>query len=183
VPIVVTIEEWIEIFNQNDLEVDLSDWKISDTLGKTTTYIFPDGTKISAKGFLVLNRPTTKITLNNDNDGLNLIQPDGKIIDTISFEKAPIGQSYNKIENSWTWSNNLTPGSVNNISAEISEEENSGGAKINEGLAAVGPISGLLENQSKKASNFSLILSISFLIAIFSGITILLLKKKFKKED
>jgi hypothetical protein len=76
--------EWIEIFNENNFEVSLSDWKIKDIAGKTKTYTFPKGTKISAKGFLVLKRPITKITLNNNRDGLNLIQPDGKIIDEVS---------------------------------------------------------------------------------------------------
>ena len=33
-------EEWIEIFNPNDFEFDISGWKLQDTVGKTKTYIF-----------------------------------------------------------------------------------------------------------------------------------------------
>jgi len=176
-------EEWIEIFNKNDFEVDLSGWKISDTLGKVTTYIFPDGTKIPTKGFLVLNRPTTKITLNNDGDTLNLIQPNGNIIDKVSFEKAPIGQSYNKIENSWIWSDNLTQGSENNIPKEESEKESQAENNKEKGLAAV---SSLLneENQSGEGTTkFPLILAAALAIAIFSGLTILFLRKRLKPEN
>jgi len=176
-------EEWIEVFNQNDFEVDLSGWKISDTAGKITAFIFPQGTKISARGYLVLNRPTTKITLNNDGDGLNLIQPNGNIIDKVSFEKAPIGQSYNKVENSWIWSDNLTPGAENIIPTEKSEKETEAESNKEKGLAAVSEFL-KEENQSEKGTTkFSIILISAFGIAVLSGITILFLKKRLKKED
>lgn len=182
-PIVVTIEEWIELFNQNDFEVDLSGWKISDTAGKTTTFIFPTGTKISAKGFLVLNRPATKITLNNDSDTLNFIQPDGNILDKVSFEKAPIGQSYNKIENSWIWSNSLTPGSENNVPKEESEKENEIKSSQEKGLAAVSNLFNKENQPGEGTINFSLILVTALVIAILSGLTIIFLKKKLKPES
>ncbi len=115
-------EEWIEIFNQNNFEVDLTDWKIKDIAGnRTTAYTFSEGTKISPGRFLVFYRPTTKITLNNDGDGLNLIQPDGKIIDSVNYEKAPRGQSYNRAESGWVWSAILTPDRVNSIPAQETE--------------------------------------------------------------
>jgi len=176
-------EEWIEIFNKNDFEVDLSGWKISDTLGKTTTYIFPAETKISAKGFLVLNRPTTKITLNNDGDTLNLIQPDGNILDKVSFEKAPIGQSYNKIENSWVWSDNLTLGSENDVPKEESEKENQAKSSQEKGLAAVSNFFNK-DNQSEEGTiKFSLILVTALVVALFSGLIILFLRKRLKPES
>lgn len=43
--------EWVEIFNQNNFEVDLVGWKIEDVSGKITTYTFPKETKISPQGF------------------------------------------------------------------------------------------------------------------------------------
>jgi hypothetical protein len=183
VPIVVTIEEWIELFNQNDFEVDLSGWKISDILGKITTFIFPAGTKISAEGFLVLSRPTTKITLNNDGDTLNLIQPNGSIIDKVSFEKAPIGQSYNKIENSWIWSDNLTSGSENNIPKEKPEKENQTKSSEEKGLAAVSNFFSEENHSGEGTTKFSLILVAALVIAILSGLTILFLKKRLKQEN
>jgi len=115
--------EWIEIFNQNNFEVLLSEWKITDTEGKITTFSFPKETKISSQGFLVFWRTTTKITLNNDGDGLKLIQPDGKIVDEAVYEKAPRGQSYNRTNSGWAWSTNLTPGAVNFIPLSKAEEK------------------------------------------------------------
>jgi len=109
-------EEWIEIRNLNNFEADLSGWKIEDTVGKITTYIFPSGTKISQNGYLVLKRPETKITLNNSGDGLNLFSPDGKTKDSVSYEKAPLGQSYGRTSSGWDWSVSLTPGLPNIVS-------------------------------------------------------------------
>jgi hypothetical protein len=178
-------EEWTEIFNQNNFEVDLSNWQITDTIGKTITFTFPARTKIFPKGFLVLSRPTTKITLNNDGDGLNLIQPDGKIIDTATYEKAPRGQSYNRIDSDWVWSTTLTPGSANIIPAPISEtkEAEPSQEEVKEPafkeeagkkreLAAVG-------EQIPKETSFVPFL-IALAIAISSGIIILILKRKIK---
>lgn len=115
-------EEWIEIYNQNGFEIDLSGWKIEDAVGKTTPYILPDGTKISQSGFLILKRPETKITLNNDGDGLNLFSPAGEKKDTVSYEKAPLDQSYNLTSKGWAWSNKITPGAPNIISIKETEQ-------------------------------------------------------------
>ena len=182
-------EEWIEIFNQNNFEIDLSNWQITDIEGKTTTFTFLAGTKITPNGFLVLFRPTTKITLNNDGDGLNLIQPDGKIIDSVSYEKAPLDQSYNRIDSDWTWSTVLTPGKANIIPKEeketevlkekigenIPKEEVKEKIKPEQGLAAIG------KQVPEEKTNFFPIFSVAFTIAIFSGVIILTLKKQMKK--
>jgi len=172
-------EEWIEISNRGDSEVDLSGWQISDTGGKTKIYTFPAETKIAARGFLILSRPTSKITLNNDSDGLSLIQPDGKIIDSINYQKAPQGESFNRTESGWIWSKTLTPGAANVTPRPV--------LKIKESEAPTEEVIPEKENLSGKElatigkqvpkGTFSPLL-IGLLIAIFSGIIILILKKK-----
>jgi hypothetical protein len=178
-------EEWIEISNQNNFDVDLSGWKISDSLGKTVTFVFPKESKILANGFFTLDRPTTKITLNNDNDSLTLFHPNGNIADKVSFEKAPIGESYNRIDNNWLWSDVLTPGAANVIPNQSPEKENPTSAN-KEQLAAVGPIAeklGGAETSEEKNSMSRLPFLIAVGMAISSGVIILLLKKKSKSEN
>lgn len=170
--------EWIEIFNQNNFEVNLSQWQIVDTIGQTKIYTFPEGTKISSQGFLVLSRPATKITLNNDGDGLSLIQPDGNIIDTLNYEKAPQGESYNLTESGWAWSSILTPGATNKIPAPVKEiKEVEEETKSEKELAA---ISQPFQSQTKPTSKSFLVFLIASALAIFSGLIILFLKKKIK---
>lgn len=186
--------EWIELFNQNNFEVELSGWQLSDKIGQTNNYTFPKETKISARGFLALPRPVTKITLNNSGDGLKLIQLDGKIVDEVDYEKAPMGKSYNLTQFGWEWSTILTPGSLNIIPPTTSpepvgvpkvERENKAmtqteGKKeeINKELAAVSAPFQRPQNKQSLKSLFVLFIALS--LAIFSGTIILFLKIKLK---
>lgn len=176
-------EEWIEIFNQNQFEVDLANWQIKDSSGTITTFTFPAGTKISAAGFLVLARPLTKIVLNNDADGISLVRPDAKSVETINYQKAPLGQSYSRAGSAWSWTNQLTPGAKNIISKTASQtegNESTGGVtKGNDdspdkkGLAAVG-------EQATKNNFFLPLTALS--LAILSAVIIFILKRKINKQ-
>jgi competence ComEA-like helix-hairpin-helix protein len=86
--------EWIELYNSNNFEVDLSGWKLKDTVGTSKIFTIPEGTKIASLGVIAFWRPETKITLNNDGDGVVLIKPNGEIASSMSFEKAKTGQTY-----------------------------------------------------------------------------------------
>ena len=165
-------EEWIEILNKNDFEVDLSKWKVSDSVGATNTYVFPNGIKIKAKGFLILSRKETKITLNNSGDGLNLIQPNDNLIDSVVYKKAPLGQSYSLTGSEWVWTSILTPGNINILNEEKNGDKKDDAEKQREGLAAAG-------NQVfKEEFGFFDVFLIAFILAVFSGIVILFLKNK-----
>jgi hypothetical protein len=174
--------EWIEIYNRNNSSIDLSDWKISDSIGSIKTYIFPKGTEISGLSFLVLDRTKTKITLNNDKDRLVLIQPNDKIIDEVVYEKAPQGKSYALKNSKWNWDDNPTPGKINNIKLQKPEEK-----ALKEIKNDNGPL--VLSKKNEKEFEASLIKAFKkpassniFLLAlgtaILSGILMLMIKKK-----
>lgn len=176
-------DEWIEIFNENNFEVALSGWQMADTVGKTTTYTFPKETKIPPKGFLLLSRPETKITLNNDEDGLSLSQPNGNILDNVNYQKAPRGQSYNRTEGGWVWSSTLTPGSANIIpapSAKIKDEKKNK-EKPQKELAAVSESFRQIQEKQIPKPLFTFLVVLG--LAIFSGVIILILKRKIKGVD
>lgn len=46
--------DWIELYNSTDAELDISGFGISDNLSQPMKYRFPDGTKIAARGYLVV---------------------------------------------------------------------------------------------------------------------------------
>ena len=171
--------EWIELYNTNNFEIDLSGWKIKDKEGATTNYSLLENTKISAYGYLILKRPDTKITLNNTTDGLTLYWPNEKIIDSMAYEKAPINQSYNKMGANWQWSASLTPG-AKNIIEDLSKIEKPGNSKeINQNLAAIGQ--SINQEDIKSANPWFLFLT-ALAITIFSAIIALFIKFKLKKH-
>lgn len=182
-----SLNEWIELYNSNNNDVDLSGWKLRDQQGAITTYIIPSGTKILANGYLIFKRPDTSITLDNDEDGLNLLTPDGGAIDSISFMKAPLGQSYNKISGNWAWSTTLTPGAKNiitvaenNNNKTLSKPKNSAKTDVSaQGLADISQ--SLNSNQDNKLSNpwflFFIVLATTIILAAIT----LILKLRFRK--
>jgi hypothetical protein len=176
-------EEWIELFNKNEFEVDLSGWQISDIAGSMTVYTFPEGTKIKQKGFLLISRPESKITLNNSGDGLKLMQPNGNVLDSINYENAPMGNSYNLIDGKRVWSGTLTPNSANILSSDIKgdktiaaeEKNNLDSSSAEKQLASA-------EKQILESKNLLPPFLAALTLAIISGISILFFKKKVKEE-
>jgi len=170
-------KEWIEIFNQNNFGVNLSGWQITDSAGETQNYTFPEGSTIGPEGFFLLFRPMTRIVLNNGGDELKLLRPDGGNADSLIYENAPNGESFNRTLSGWTWSSHLTPGEINSISLpEKSEEETPEETKDKKGLATVSQVINLEGNEQNQKMSFPFIAALS--LAVFSGLVILNLKKK-----
>ena len=74
--------EWIEIYNTGDTQVDLSGWRVAHTANGGGAYILPQGTTIAARGFLVLTRQQTGLALDLKNDDVQLLYPTGAFADT-----------------------------------------------------------------------------------------------------
>ncbi len=113
--------EWIEIYNQSQQTADLSNWQLDDAPGGSKPFIFPKNTLIGSKQFIVLQRTTTKLTLNNDQDQVRLLYPDGNLSAEISyFADKKQGQSIAFDGNDYFWTTLPTPGTANIISSEQS---------------------------------------------------------------
>lgn len=86
--------DWIEIYNTADTAVNIEDWSVADKLSELNIYKFPNQT-IPPESYLVIFASGKNITINNqihlpfklDADGENLFlsNPDGAIIDNLSF--------------------------------------------------------------------------------------------------
>lgn len=176
-----TEKEWIEIFNEEERDIDLSRWQIKDVFGKTRSYFFPEKTFIKAGGFLVLYSSLTKITLNNDKDSVLLINPAGKTVDSVSFIEAPKGKSYCKINGEWFWTSSVSPGKNNFISEKeqpLQTENFSEQEKKIKNLALKNTAS--FNNQKTSNFNFSFLLMTALLLSFSSGIIFLFIKNKIK---
>lgn len=178
--------EWIELYNPNNRELDISNWKIKDHAGTITTYLIPKNTKILSNSYLVFYRRDTKIILNNEEDGISLINSINKVVDATNYKKAGRENSYNRILNNWKWSNSPTPGKENvitdlsfnevknskqtNIDATPVKEKSYSSQISEKNLATAS--SKLNEPQNKQTAYL-----IAPLLAIISGLTILFIKK------
>ncbi len=75
-------EEWIEIYNKKDFDIDLTGWTLEDGVGTIATL---SGTITSggANKFKVFEMVTSK--LNNDGDIIKLKKSDGTVIDQVAY--------------------------------------------------------------------------------------------------
>lgn len=112
--------EFVELKNLTDKEIDLEGWKLEDAAG--TKFVISSktlsSTKIPGKGFFVIYRKDSKIALNNSgNETLKLYQPNDNLIDLLSYSGTVLEDvSYARDEkNNWSWTTQVTPGQENVI--------------------------------------------------------------------
>jgi len=107
-----TKDEFIELYNPNEYDVDLKDWIIRDG-SKTGKYIFKKGTVIKAGKYFVIYRKDFKFALNNSGEEtVILLDPNDNVekdeySDKIKYKNSIEGQSYNRDEDKnsgdWYW--------------------------------------------------------------------------------
>lgn len=82
--------EWIELHNQNAVNVDLSGWRLSGGID----YVFPNNTVISGKGFLVVAKTAGMVAgsigpftgaLNNAGDTIRLRNNSERLMDELDY--------------------------------------------------------------------------------------------------
>ena len=91
--------DWFELFNPNPIPIDLSGYFLSDSASEWDLFRVPANTSIAARGFLTLwaddlaqlngagahNALHVNFRLGKDGETINLFQPDGKPVDTVTF--------------------------------------------------------------------------------------------------
>ena len=118
-----TKNEWIELYNASSEQVDLTGWVIQDLKGSVKKYVI-NNLIIAAKGYAVLYRKQTGIVLNNDEDGVRLIQPDGNILyESNLYQNGDEGWAWARTSTGkWAWTTKITPKKANLIVAPIPDE-------------------------------------------------------------
>jgi hypothetical protein len=94
--------DWVELYNTADAETALAGWFIRDQ-NDQHRFDFPAGTKIPAKGFLVVygkGGPTDLVMefAFKSGDAVRLFDPDGKLVDEADWAEgtAPEGTSWGR---------------------------------------------------------------------------------------
>ncbi|QQS61818.1 MAG: lamin tail domain-containing protein [Candidatus Moraniibacteriota bacterium] len=116
--------EYIELYNFDNKEIDISYWGIQDTSG--VEYIFPQGTRIASGEYFSFSRNIFKFSLNNTKEKISLKDATGYEIDFVTYENTKKNISWNRNEkNEWRKSAHLTPGKKNKFNnlPKISEKD------------------------------------------------------------
>lgn len=101
-----TGSDWLELYNGADVELDLAGYRLIDSAKKpfSEALPLPTGTKIGAKGFLVVffnaegnGTPVIEKGLGKD-EAASLYHPDGLLLDRVNWEEgdSPEGASWGR---------------------------------------------------------------------------------------
>ena len=78
--------DWVELFNAFDNEIDIGGFVLQDEKGDAEQYIFPEETKIPAKSYLILNGEGVDFDfgLSTDGDKVVLLDSESAIVDEVT---------------------------------------------------------------------------------------------------
>jgi hypothetical protein len=121
-------DEWIELYNEGGLAVDLHNWFLLDTVGDSLPYQIPEGIVLAPGDFALFLGEQTGLTLDDAGDEVQLIGPDGVMVDQVTFGSLPPNASYS-LDDEGVWHADWppSPGAPNTPvqpkMAEIAEPE------------------------------------------------------------
>ncbi len=110
-------EEYIEIKNGGNEAVDLYKWFVRDG-SKSGKYVFKNHIVIGPDEYLSIYKSQSKLSLNNSDETVYLLDPQNNSVSSVSYGKTQKGSSYNFDGESWHWSKYLTPGGKNKFDSE-----------------------------------------------------------------
>ena len=134
--------DWLELYNPNTEAVDLSGFYLSDNETNFKKWQFPQGTQISAGGYLVVfasgkdKKTDTELhagfKLGKDDTVLILSDAHGRRIDSIALKQLPENISYGREGDAWKYFAKPTPGAAN--AAQGFDELSAAAELINRGV-------------------------------------------------
>lgn len=100
-------EDWVELYNNNDYEVDLSGFYLSDNANNVTKWQFPEGTIIAANEYLIIwaddeedegpLHSSWKISV--DGESVTLSNPQRALVDQVIFGPQVTNQGLARVPN------------------------------------------------------------------------------------
>ncbi len=116
--------EFIELINNSDDEVDIGGWQLDDKEGGSSPYTIPADTKLPGRGIRSFPRTETKIALNNTGDTARLLDPESVTKFSFTYSGAvPEGESHNRENDTFVLSTTPTPGEANKITDPPADDE------------------------------------------------------------
>lgn len=101
-------DEWIELYNAGPDTVDLRGWMLDDAKGGSKPFRFDESTVLDPYAYLVLYRRQTHLVLEDRGDQVRLLDPNGRIIDTVTFGQLAFDASFAR-DPSGIWHSDWSP--------------------------------------------------------------------------
>lgn len=112
-PATDTNDEFVELYNPNNQDVDLNGYTVQTGLTYSYSYTIQDKT-IPANGYLVLTSGGTNLALSNAGGQARLLDNNGLTISTTTaYGEAPEGEAWALINDTWQWTTTPTPLAAN----------------------------------------------------------------------
>ncbi len=116
-----TGKEFIEIYNPNNYEVDLLDYKLILDTSKPKSYEFASQI-LNPFSFAYFNDTLTKLTLPNSSASLTLVAPNGDVVSQTDIYINPKDDSsWALVDDIWQYTDNPTPGAENVLTVVTSK--------------------------------------------------------------
>lgn len=111
-------DEFIELYNSNEVPFDLSGFMVEVGLTTTHRYVFPSGTILQPLSFTSFYSKDTGLSLSNSGGQVLLLDPSGNVLNrTEAYATAKEGQVWALANGMWYWSIVSTPNAPNSIVA------------------------------------------------------------------
>ncbi len=116
-------KEFIEIYNPNDYDINISNWKIKDL----SSSFFKLTGLIKSKSYFLISREDSKLALNNSKEEIFIYDCKDVLITNLKYDKSYENQSYsyNLLNKEYFWTKNTTPGEENifDIKEDVDSKE------------------------------------------------------------
>lgn len=119
-PLTDANDEFVELYNPNTTDLDISGYTIRAGTTTKYSYTFPQGTAISALSYISITSMNTPITLNNTGATVELSNDLGELLDATTYSAVSAGNAWARGQNGdWTWTTSPTPDAQNTIIAPL----------------------------------------------------------------
>ena len=117
--------EYVEICNVGDEDINLKGLKIDDEYGGSSPFEIVDEVVLVSGGYYSVYNDQSRIILNNSQDSVRILSSDDIVVDQVDYDDVEEGFAYTLIDGEWLWIETLTPGEEN-YQIEIAKEKSSG---------------------------------------------------------
>jgi len=108
--------EWVELFNESPLAIDIGGWYLDDSDGNSRPYRIRDNTWIGGGSYRIFSEPDLKLSFKNSEDTARLLDPNKIEKESIAYTDAKEGWSYALNEDKeFAWTPLITPKSKNSF--------------------------------------------------------------------